>query len=253
MNEGPYQNKFAPLYDFFQKGVENDIQFYLDHFKEFDGSILEIGAGTGRITIPLLKQGLDITPLDLAPGMLACLKEKTTALNFPIGVVRGDMRTFHVNKKFDAIIVTFRTFQHLYNVQDQFLALKNFKRHLKPGGILIFDVYQPSMKYMAHGDWKWRKDSVVKMPGKSEKIKIDYRNRYDMATQMMKQEFRASYSNGQKQIMPFKMRFFFRFEIEHLLKLTGFKVKNVYGDFKKGGLRDGSPEMVWVVTNKSAN
>ena len=58
-----YHNKFAHLYDSFQKGVEDDINFYLNYFKKFKGEILEIGAGTGRITIPLLKQGLDVTAI----------------------------------------------------------------------------------------------------------------------------------------------------------------------------------------------
>jgi len=44
------------------------------------------------------------------------------------------------------------------------------------------------------------------------------------------------------------MRFFFRFEIEHLLRLAGFKVKNLYGDFSKSKFKSGSPEMIWIVS-----
>jgi len=247
MIESLYHNKFAPIYDLFQKGVKNDTKFYLDYFKNFHGSILEIGAGTGRITIPLLEHRLDITALDIAPKMLSLLKEKAKRKKLAVKTIRGDMKTFKLEKKFGAIIVTFRSFQHLYTVEDQMKALRNFKKHLKPRGILIFDVYAPNMKYMLQGNWQWRHDSVVSIPDMKGKTKIDFRNCYNLAEQIMYQEYRITYPNGKKAILPLRMRFFFRFEIEHLLRLAGFRIVALYGDFKKGKVREnGSAEMVWV-------
>jgi len=241
-----YYNEFASLYDYYQKGVENDVNFYLDYFKNFKGKILEIGAGTGRITIPLLKQGLNITALDIAPKMLQILKEKAKKENLSVKTICADIRNFKLKNKFDAIIVTYRTFQHMYSFDDQFKALKNIKKHLKPNGVLIFDVYAPNLKYIVQGNWQWRKDDIIKVPGINDKIRIDFRNRYDIAEQMMYQEYRFTYPDGKEKIVPLRMRFFFRFEIENLLRLAGFKVKNLYGDFKKSKFKNGSPEMVWV-------
>lgn len=61
-----YHNEFASLYDHFQTGVENDVDFYQNYFKNFKGRVLEIGAGTGRITIPLLRQKVNVTALDIS-------------------------------------------------------------------------------------------------------------------------------------------------------------------------------------------
>jgi len=241
-----YHNKLAYLYDYFQRGVKGDVKFYLGHFKNFKGRILEIGAGTGRITIPLLKRGLDVTALDIALNMLKLLKQKAEKQNLSVRTVCADMRKFRLKNKFDAIIVTFRTFQHMYSVNDQLKALKIIKKHLKPHGILIFDVYNPSLKYIQKGDWQWRREENIKLPGVKGMVKIDFRNRYDMAEQMMCQDYRFSYPDGKKELFPLKMRFFFRFEVEHLLPLAGFEIKNLYGDFKKGKFRSNSPEMVWI-------
>jgi SAM-dependent methyltransferase len=256
MKDKIYHNKFAPLYDYFQKGVKGDVKFYLDYFKNFKGKILEIGAGTGRITIPLLKQGLDITALDIAHRMLQILKEKAKKENLSVKTICADMRKFKLKDKFDAVIITFRTFQHMYSVKDQLATLKTIRKHLKPKGVLIFDVYNPSLKYLAKGDWQWHKDEIIKLPGIG-KVRIDYRNHYDMAEQMMYQEYRFSYPNGKKKIIPLQMRFFFRFEIEHLLRLAGFEIKNLYGDFRKNKFKSNSTEMIWIakpiLKNKPTN
>jgi SAM-dependent methyltransferase len=246
MTDKIYHNKFAPLYDYFQKGVRGDIKFYLNYFKNFKGKILEIGAGTGRITIPLLKKDLNITALDISPKMIEILKTKARKENLSVKTVCADMRKFKLRDKFDAIIITFRTFQHMYLVADQLNSLRNIKKHLKPNSVLIFDIYNPSLKYIQKGDRRWRKDENIKLPGIKGIVKIDYRNRYDMAEQMMYQEFRFSYPNGKKEIIPLQMRFFFRFEIEHLLHLAGFEIKNLYGDFKKNKFRSNSTEMIWI-------
>jgi len=248
MKDKIYHNKFAGFYDYFQHGVKGDVNFYLNYFKNFKGKILEIGAGTGRITIPLLKKGLDVTALDISSRMLAILKEKAKKERLSPKLVLADMRTFHLKQKFEAIIVTFRAFQHLYSVDDQLKALKCFKKHLKPNGILIFDIYTPNLKYIQKGDWQWHKDQDINLPSVKGKVRIDYRNRYGMAEQMMHQEYRFSYPGGRKEAVPLRMRFFFRFEIEHLLRLAGFKVKNLYGDFSKSKFKSGSPEMIWIVS-----
>lgn len=247
MVEKLYHNKLAFLYDYFQKGVKGDVGFYLDYFKNFKGKILEIGAGTGRITVPLLEKRLDVTALDVAPNMLKVLREKANKINIKAKTVCADMRNFRLKSKFDAVIITYRTFQHLYAVKGQISVLNAVKKHLKPDGILIFDVYNPSLKFIAKGNWKWQKDSIIKTPEMKGKIKINFRNRYDMAEQMMYGEYQLTYPNGKKEISPLQMRFFFRFEIEHLLKLAGFEVKNLYGDFYKNKFNDKSAEMVWVV------
>jgi len=246
MEEKIYHDKFAPLYDYFQKGVKGDVEFYLDYFKNFKGKILEVGAGTGRITIPLLRCGLNVTALDIAPRMLQILKKKARRENMLVKTICADMRNFKLKDRFDAVIVTFRAFQHMYLVEDQLNALKSIKKHLNPDSILIFDVYTPSFKYIQKGDWQWHKDENIKLPRVKGIVKIEYRNRYDMTEQMMYQEYRFNCPNGKKQIIPLKMRFFFRFEIEHLLSLAGFEIKNLYGDFKKNEFKSGSPEMIWA-------
>ncbi len=249
MTDELYHDKFAWLYDFFQAGVKNDINFYLNYFKNYKGEILEIGAGTGRITIPLLKNKINVTALDIAPKMLDILKNKLQKRRLSANIICADMRNFKIKQKFNAIIVTYRTFQHMYSIKDQKDALNNIKKHLKNKGILIFDVYNPKISFIEKGDWRWRMDKKSVLVA-GNKIKIFQRNKYDMAEQIMYQEYKIKHPRGKTDIIKLKMRFFFLFELCHLLEMSGFKLKNIYGDFKKNKFTTNSPEMIFIAEAK---
>ena len=64
------------LFDLENQDFEPDGPFYLALAKKLGGAALELGCGTGRVTIPLARQGIEITGLDIVPGMLATLEAK---------------------------------------------------------------------------------------------------------------------------------------------------------------------------------
>lgn len=89
------------IYDLENSKFEPDGPFYLALAQRFSGPVLEIGCGTGRITIPLAEHGLDVTGLDIAPQMLERAKHK--AQNLLIRWVEADARTFHLGTQFGFI------------------------------------------------------------------------------------------------------------------------------------------------------
>lgn len=100
------------------------------------GKILEIGCGTGNYTKILLERGYKITGLDISENMLIKAKQKC-ACDF----VRGDMRDFVVNGKFDACIAMFAVMGYVTENSDIVKALKNIRAHLEPNGLFVFDVW----------------------------------------------------------------------------------------------------------------
>lgn len=259
-----YHDHIVRYYDYMIQGVEHDIDFYTDFFKDFKGKILEIGAGTGRITIPLAKEGLDITAMDISEEMLTMLRYKALQQKIKIPSIVADMRTFDLYTRnnifhreikvetlgatrFDSIVISFRAFQHLYTVEDQMKTLEKLKDYLALKGSIVFDVYNPQPLFMMRGDWKWQEEKSIQLPGKEGKSIMDFRNIYNQAKQIMIQQFRFRHSDGTEEIFPIKMRYFYRFEIEHLLKIAGYKVVQLYGDFCKRKFKSNSPEMIWIV------
>ena len=63
-------DRVARFYDHEQKEFTNDIPFYLEYAKECRGEVLELACGTGRILVPIAKQGVKITGLDSSEEML---------------------------------------------------------------------------------------------------------------------------------------------------------------------------------------
>src|SRR5881296_3243350 len=115
-----------------------DVAFYRNAARDFGDRILELGCGTGRITMALAEAGKRITGLDLSGRMLERAVEKRAALRVEarerVHLVQGDMTRFDLGEKFRLVIIPFRPFQHLLEIQQQLDCLNCVRKHLAPGG-----------------------------------------------------------------------------------------------------------------------
>ena len=130
------------LYDRLNQ-FDDDIPFYLELSKRAEGRVLELCCGTGRITITLSQQGIDITGLDFTESMLQRAREKATGL--PLSFVKGDMRSFAIEESFKLIFIPFNSLQNTYTLEDLEGIFTCIKKHLSPGGIFAFDVFNPKV------------------------------------------------------------------------------------------------------------
>src|ERR1700720_848752 len=134
------------------RGRLGDVAFYRDAGHEFGDPVLELGCGTGRITMALAEAGKRVTGLDISERMLERAGQKRLALYTEererVHLVQGDMAKFDLGEKFRLIIIPFRPFQHLLEVKEQMACLECVRKHLAPGGRLILDVFQTDAERM---------------------------------------------------------------------------------------------------------
>ena len=108
----------AKYYDSDNKDMlKDDIDFYIEYANKLNGKVLELGCGTGRITIPIAGEGHNIWGLDVSEPMLNVLwkkaKKENKTTNENLQILNGDMRDFEFDEKFKLIFIPFITFQNL--------------------------------------------------------------------------------------------------------------------------------------------
>ena len=233
-----------------------DAEFYLDAARRQGGPVLELGCGAGRVLLPIARAGISITGLDLSDQMLARLRWKlakeTKEVRGLVELIHGDMTSFDLGRTFPLITIPFRPFQHLINVEDQIACLRAVARHLAPGGQLILDFFQTDPRRM-HDPSFLQESSVlpeIQMPDGRRVTASDRTVAFHHAEQFNDVEmiYSVRHPDGRTErlVHAFPIRYFFRYEVEHLLARCGLRVVALHGDFSGGPLTDASPEMIFV-------
>lgn len=116
-----------------------DLALWHELAAEAAGPILDVGAGTGRVTLALARAGREVVALDLEPELLAALRER--AGDLPVEIVAADARDFSLGRRFGLIIAPMQTVQLLGGDHAGFLRCA--AEHLAPGGIVAMAIANP--------------------------------------------------------------------------------------------------------------
>jgi len=136
--------KSAHLYDLFDS--KENVEFFLSYAADCD-QILDVGAGTGRIAIPIAERGVQVVCVEPSPAMRRAFDRKLARqphLRDRIELVPADAVTFDLVRTFPVAYMS-GVFDHFLDCQQRLAALRNTVRHLDPGGLLIFDVFPGMM------------------------------------------------------------------------------------------------------------
>jgi ubiquinone/menaquinone biosynthesis C-methylase UbiE len=247
---GEYERILARTYDAVYGVVRDpsdDVAFYVEQARESGGPVLELGCGTGRILIPTARSGPSCVGLDASPEMLAVLRGKNPPEN--VELVNGRMEAFDLGeRRFRLVTAPFRAMQHLLDVEAQLRTLENVRRHLAPGGAFVFDVFDPKLDRMAILEEPESEGVSFILDGHEMRRRESIRR--DLSSQVMTVIFRVEGGPvGLQGTTEIKMRWYYRYELEHLLKRAGFANLTFYGGFAKRPWRAG--EDITVVARMS--
>ena len=234
----------------------HDVDFFVNYAQKTNGKTLELGCGTGRVLIPTAQAGCEITGLDLSPYMLAKCREKlagqTKEVQSLIKLIQGDMTNFSTSEQYALVTIPFRAFQHLIQVEEQKSCLHCAHRHLADGGLFILDVFKPSLPRLT--DTRYLMEMEVNPPMPLPDGRVVKRTNRTAAFHNVEQYndvemiYYVKYPDGREErlVHAFPWRYFYRYEVENLLSLCGFKVVKLFGNFDKSDFNDDSPEMVFI-------
>ena len=240
----------------YPSAVSGDVEWYCRKAVESGGPVLELGAGTGRVTIPIAEAGVPVTALDLDAGMLARLRRKVEALpadvRHRITLHQADMRSFALDERFALVIIPFRAFLHNITHEEQLAALRCAYAHLRQGGELALNVFHPSLEFMAQhagayeGVWRWR--GTRKRPDGGFVV-YSHANRYDTVHQRLEsmlrtEEFGADGSLLRTNMMHLELAYLYASDVAALLAESGFEPPRISGDFSGRPLERDGDELI---------
>jgi SAM-dependent methyltransferase len=222
-----------------------DASFYEALAVEGGGPVLELGCGTGRALLPIAARGLACAGLDASPAMLEQFRGKTGAASVELACGRMEAFDFRT-RRFRLIFSAFRAFQHLDTVEQQLACLSRVRAHLEPGGLFAFDVFNPSLENMARDADPEALDLAFRHDGREVKRFVTVtRDRVRQLIHLTMRYVEAGASEPPRETkVVFSMRWFWRYELEHLLHRAGFNDVVIYGDFDRSPVGRTSPALV---------
>ena len=144
---------YAPFYDWenAQTVGRRDVAFWTRVASAAGGRVLELGCGTGRVSLPLARAGIDLVGIDRSEPMLARararaarpLRSRTPSANAarPVNLVRGDIRALPFEAEaFSMVLAPYGILQSLIRSRDLTSTLASVARVLAPGGTFGIDL-----------------------------------------------------------------------------------------------------------------
>jgi ubiquinone/menaquinone biosynthesis C-methylase UbiE len=248
----------APFYDLDFEGYDDDASFYA-RLAEYHGPrILELGCGTGRIAVPLAREGLQVVGIDVSERMLDAARRRLgTPGDAGVGsleLVRDDVRTLDLGREFDVVCAPLGTLQHMETLDDIVSTLTCMARHLAPDGVGVVDLEPPHaddwnptpQPLVEHWTKPWRDGQATKLvtiePRPSEGTR-DVTWHYDVAD--------AGGALSRVTAM-FTLRVITAGEAELAGRLAGLRLAGSFGDYEFGPYEDGAERLVMLFQRADA-
>ena len=234
------------LYDAHYLAYRDDIPFYTRLAADTGGPVLELGAGTGRVTEALARAGHEVVAVDAAPAMLARARRRleVAGLLCRVSLVEADMRDLSLGRRFPLVIAPFNALMHAYTLDDQDRTMAGVVDHLEDDGLFAFDLYAPR-----HGPRR-----VVRVEpevgadaaGPGERHDVFLVQEVDELAQLATTTYYHDTVGAggvlTRRVTALRQRYYTRFEVERLCRAFGLRLE-VYGGFDRSRLTADSPVM----------
>ena len=243
---------------------EAELSWYQEKVRSSGGPVLNLGCGTGRLTILMATEGYEVTGIDHSEGMLEVFRCKLVELpsdvRRKIRLENHTMSDFNLGRKFNTIICC-DAFFHNLTVDDEINCLGCVARHLSPGGHFVFNLPNPTCEFIqaavasAGQDFKPR-GSFALADG-SGRLLVEQAQAANMQDQEITTTIHiVRYDPTGREVesgnSSWTTRYLFKYEAIHLLNRCGFKINSLVGDYRNGPVT-GDSQLIFDVSLSSGN
>ncbi|MBC7854274.1 MAG: class I SAM-dependent methyltransferase [Pirellulaceae bacterium] len=230
------------------------LDFYVALARAACSPVLDIACGTGRILLPCLQAGVDIEGLDLFEPMLTTLRAKGAALGLTPRLHQADMSDFSLSRRFGLIMIPFNAFIHNMTQESQIRCLQLCREHLLPGGNLTFDTFFPALEFVSTSPGTRVLEGELPHPQTGLPMRMYDTRTIDRVGQLFNSlnEIELLAADGSVQTVhrsEISSRYFYKHEMELLLRIAGFARWEIYGDFDRRPLTTETDAMIVTAWN----
>ena len=243
-------SKVAELYDLYVQ-TEIDVPFFLGE-SEGCRNVLELTSGTGRLSLPLLRQGVPLTCLDSSPEMLAVLRRKLQAHGLSAPIYEMDVTGFSLPVKYELIIFPFNAFAEIITPEAQRSTLAAIHAHLAERGRFICTLHNPAVR-LKTVDGQIHLRGEFPLPDDGGKLRLSSLERYDPEARLVRgtqiyEIYNAAGERQDKWSMDLQFYLHTRESFEELARAGGFQIEALYGDYERAAFQpESSPFIIWVL------
>lgn len=244
---------FARFYDLEHGDYTEDIPLYLNYAERTGSPLLEIGCGTGRLLLPLAHAGFHVVGVDSSPTMLSAASNRVrqAGLEDRISLVQADARTLKLGRTFAMAFIGLNSLMHFTSKEDQVAVLRSVRRHLSPGGLFIVDLFNPEVSLDRDLDGQLIHEWTRPNPeGEGIVVKLSSRRPDEDADQVLLvtwfYQVIDPHGIARWTVLPYRIHYFYRPEIDLLLERAGFQIERVYGSYDLDEYEADSPRIILV-------
>jgi SAM-dependent methyltransferase len=213
--ETTYGDRISEVYDDWYQDYDKAAVEVLAKLAK-DGCALELGIGTGRVALPLLRKGVKVHGIDASPPMLEKLRRKPGGQDVTVTV--GDFADVPVEGEFNLIYVVFNTFFALLTQKDQVKCFERVAEHLSDDGVFVIEAFVPDMTRFDRG----QSLRVVAMG--DDVVRLDAAQ-IDMANQQLVCQHVHLSSRGVS-LYPVKLRYTWPSELDLMARIAGLHLQH---------------------------
>jgi SAM-dependent methyltransferase len=241
----------APFYDIEHAHFDEDANLYMNFAELSGGPLLELACGSGRLLVPLAREGYALTGVDSSRSMLNLARHalEQAGVAEQCALVQENMCTLRLEQKFRLAFIALGSFGHVCTRQEQRQTLAVVHDHLTVGSRFILDISNADARYMEQlsgqvlhqGTWKRDDGSLLShfvSPASSPTKHL-----------LELTHFYEEHQQGgavQRTVTTTHLYLFERSEVELLLEEAGFGIIDVFGDYELSPFEHESPRMIFI-------
>lgn len=237
-------NSIAGIYDIYAN-TDYDFNFFVNEIKQAN-KIVELTSGTGRLSMPLIAAGADLTCIDISQGMLDVLSEKLKDNNYSAKLICADIEHLDLEQQFDLAILPFQSFMELVGEKKQRNTLSSVYRCLLPGGRFFCTMHNPEIRRKTI-------DSCLRIVGifpyQDGKLVVSGFEQGGTPVVSRSQFFEFYNKAGElqsKKLLRMEFELIEREQFNRIAIQAGFKINTLYGGYDCSEFESTtSPVMIW--------